>query len=623
MEDAKMITRSNDDGDALPKGLNGAEQKVPPLAAVRKRALVVGINAYAPPNALPSCVNDARNFAAMLKDEFDFDDVTLCTDEQATKAGLEAGLDKLFSSATADDRLVFFYSGHGYQLPNGDIVDSVLVTQDSQFFSDRELAGKMSALPDGVLTIVLDACFSGGDEKMFVLPGGALERGKVKRWIATPSQLAAQKAFSGAEPSKIAPFGYLTPVRGSDVSRHLSTAMDKAFDDDSYRIAQLQDKDSKGLLLSACLENEEATASTSQTNELSAFTFALLSAVQKADAATSADDLIAEVGRTLRALRLGQTPMLKEPLLPPHLGRASFLLLDADNDRAAKSGASAAPALTPPQDEILLQFLAVMAGLLLNLNAKGVSPMPNDANQKNFLNDVATTVQIASTVAGMLQSKGFQPQAANKGWLDDVGQAVQIGATVASMLQSKGFQPQAANKSWFSDAISDPVQIASTVTGMLQSKDFQPQVANKGWLDDVGQAVQIGATVASMLQSKGFQPQAANKGWLDDVGQAVQIGATVASMLQSKGFQPQAANKGWLDDVGRAVQIGATIASMAQSKGFQPQAVDKGWLDGVGQALQIGTTIVGALQNKSFVPGGSFPWMNGGTPPFVDPAYTM
>ncbi len=40
---------------------------------------------------------------------------SLLLDEQATKAKIEAAMDKIFSSAGPDDMVIFFYSGHGYQ----------------------------------------------------------------------------------------------------------------------------------------------------------------------------------------------------------------------------------------------------------------------------------------------------------------------------------------------------------------------------------------------------------------------------------------------------------------------------------------------------------------------------
>ena len=77
-----------------------------------KRAVVVGINEYPPPNHLPSCVNDANTFKSLLTSEFGFaeKDITVLTNTDATIANLEAAINSMLKGAAKDDRFVFYFS---------------------------------------------------------------------------------------------------------------------------------------------------------------------------------------------------------------------------------------------------------------------------------------------------------------------------------------------------------------------------------------------------------------------------------------------------------------------------------------------------------------------------------
>ena len=76
-----------------------------------KKALVVGINGYGFPNDLPSCTRDAEMFGNILEAVYRFDHVRVLKDGEATRDGVDRALEGLCQSATANDRLVFFFSG--------------------------------------------------------------------------------------------------------------------------------------------------------------------------------------------------------------------------------------------------------------------------------------------------------------------------------------------------------------------------------------------------------------------------------------------------------------------------------------------------------------------------------
>lgn len=136
-----------------------------------KRALCVGINDYPIDGAdLRGCVNDARQWASLLVDHFDFasGDVSVVLDADATKANVLAGLGDLLAGASSGDVLVFTNSSHGSQIPDTDAdeptYDEVLCPYDVRdtTISDDELRELFGNLADGVhLTVISDSCHSG------------------------------------------------------------------------------------------------------------------------------------------------------------------------------------------------------------------------------------------------------------------------------------------------------------------------------------------------------------------------------------------------------------------------------------------------------------------------------
>jgi hypothetical protein len=154
-------------------------------AGPTRRALVVGIDEYIPPEGIPSgdrnwsnlegSVNDALEIQRMLVDRFDFApaDIRLLRNAEAKRAAILGGLDGwLLGDARPGDVRVFFYAGHGSQVRNSksreaDKLDETIVPVDANRgvfdIRDKELAARFSAaVQRGVqLTVVLDSCHSG------------------------------------------------------------------------------------------------------------------------------------------------------------------------------------------------------------------------------------------------------------------------------------------------------------------------------------------------------------------------------------------------------------------------------------------------------------------------------
>ena len=495
------------------------------------RALVVGINAYAPPNALPSCVQDAQSFSQLLTTKYRFGEIKTLTDDQATKAGVLNGLQWLFAKAAPGDQLVFFYSGHGYQpVVDGELREA-LVTQDSQFLDDTELAAAIASVPNGVLSIVLDTCFSGGLEKVFIDDKGSISQVvKAKYWTPPPAAPAAAAAAvqDKSQAKTFRPFGTVAPA----ASKGFVPAGTDA------TVTSLQLPASKGLLMSAAQADETASASTPSTNGMSAFTYALLDAVDADGADTAAITLVRAAGSTLHRIGLRQTPAIKQPIVPPGMGNWSFLTLQPLQPSPA--GTVAGSFATQPQENFMTSpYLALAAPS----TPWGATP---DKSWIDSITSIVSTVVpvVVPIVARGLQSKGFAQQlplpmttptalgsAADKDWLSSITSIVNtvvpaVVPVVAQALQSKGFVPQAAYASSSSTSAAD-----------------------KNWLDSITSIVNtvvpaVVPVVAQALQSKGFVPQAPmaapggialpsldDKSWIDVVTRVATTAAPIALAL--------------------------------------------------------------------------------------------
>lgn len=133
-----------------------------------KKALVVGINYVGTSAELRGCINDANYMKAVLE-ERGFDEIKMILENDATTAGIMAGLKWLVAGAVPGDVLFFHYSGHGSQIrstvePDGldEIICPIDLNWRDKVITDNELKQIFHAVPNGVnVTLVLDCCHSG------------------------------------------------------------------------------------------------------------------------------------------------------------------------------------------------------------------------------------------------------------------------------------------------------------------------------------------------------------------------------------------------------------------------------------------------------------------------------
>jgi hypothetical protein len=140
----------------------------------QKRSLHIGINNYpGVQNDLRGCVNDANNWAQLLRNQYDFNKVEIVLDKQAVKTNVKSKMEKLVKESKSGDTLVITYSGHGSNVRDTDgdeedFRDETWYLYDGHLIDD-DIRGIIKKLPEGVkVTIISDSCHSGTVTRSFL-----------------------------------------------------------------------------------------------------------------------------------------------------------------------------------------------------------------------------------------------------------------------------------------------------------------------------------------------------------------------------------------------------------------------------------------------------------------------
>jgi Caspase domain len=151
-----------------------------PAQPLRGRALLIGINEYKDPTItdLRGCLRDVENMSGTLTQSFGFEPGAIKTLPNATKAEIiKAFEEHLIAASDAQTAAVFYYSGHGSQVPDLDQVkesdglDETIVPSDSwrsaghdnKDVTDDELHALFARLTAKTkyVTAIFDSCHSG------------------------------------------------------------------------------------------------------------------------------------------------------------------------------------------------------------------------------------------------------------------------------------------------------------------------------------------------------------------------------------------------------------------------------------------------------------------------------
>jgi hypothetical protein len=134
-----------------------------------KRAVCVGINDYPGTyNDLKGCVNDANDWAGLLREHFGFgNNIKILTDTEATRSNLLSALGDLVTSAKSGDVVVFTYSGHGTwvydkgERDESDNRDEAICAFDGNIIDDEIRAVIRKVDRKAQLVVISDSCHSG------------------------------------------------------------------------------------------------------------------------------------------------------------------------------------------------------------------------------------------------------------------------------------------------------------------------------------------------------------------------------------------------------------------------------------------------------------------------------
>ncbi|MFJ4255998.1 alkaline phosphatase family protein [Pseudomonas monteilii] len=310
----------------------------------KRRALIVGINDY--PDAemrLNGCINDTYLISRMLQESgYDAGDIRLLHDARATRTNLEERLEWLMEGTRSGDERLFFYSGHGAQLPascnsrEADRLDETLVLYDFDWndtathFTDklfRQFYSHLPFSPEGDsarLSVIFDCCYASG-----------MTRGNGRvRGITAPSDIRhralqwSDAAHDWEERLFAQGEAHRDFTQGTDQGRHLPQRQRRSqgsateLRPDDVRQLQRQGRlyghygPYLPLLLFAAMENQKASEYEAGAASYGAFTYTLVEQLRRARESGNTlrfDELIAHVCRVLADRSPGQTPELVGP----------------------------------------------------------------------------------------------------------------------------------------------------------------------------------------------------------------------------------------------------------------------------------------------------------------------
>lgn len=217
-------------------------------------ALLVAINAYPPPvDSLDGCLNDADSVEGMLRARFDADSLHLLRiqDSAATRQAVIDNFRSHLGQAQECDLALFFFAGHGSQVPTGGQFSTVepsglnssIVCYDSRLPNGLDLVDKdMAVLISEVtakgahLTTIFDSCHSGSMDRA---PG-------VRRINARPDSQPASKYFADPAALETAIRNLPNPMQNANPIALAAAACSKAGQNGPH------------ILLAACDTNQTA-----------------------------------------------------------------------------------------------------------------------------------------------------------------------------------------------------------------------------------------------------------------------------------------------------------------------------------------------------------------------------
>lgn len=173
----------------------------------RNLAFVIGINNYTSGiSALHNAVNDAKKLVEILRKQHDYQ-VWVCLDELATLKNLNKLLEEILpQQVEPDDRLLFYFAGHGIALNEDNGPQGYLIPQDAKlgdtatYLSMSQVQKCLLDLPCRHFLGILDCCFAGAfrwsiDRDLLTAPEDIYQE-QYERFITDPAwQILTSAAY--------------------------------------------------------------------------------------------------------------------------------------------------------------------------------------------------------------------------------------------------------------------------------------------------------------------------------------------------------------------------------------------------------------------------------------------
>lgn len=304
-----------------------------------ERALLVGIDQYPDPrNNLNSCVADTLALRDILTAKYGMpmSRITLLHNQDATLENVRRALDALLNGVRDGEKVVYFESSHGYRHPKGNTMVEVLCLYDA-FLEDTELVERSQTVPANCLTVITDACHSGGLNKLFFAPTG-VNVARAKVW-QPPEDRAAKDVSLSAQVNAFKFFGRAATDEAATVAKEFSESSisNKAFIPPTKDISAGQ-LELNGLLLAACRADQTAAAGSVPTNFLSAFTYGLQQELNAGGGSVAVQTLNDRVAERLAELNMSQQPVAIAPLAHQNELDETLITMAAVDGAAAPDG---------------------------------------------------------------------------------------------------------------------------------------------------------------------------------------------------------------------------------------------------------------------------------------------
>jgi len=306
-----------------------------------QQALLVGINDYPnPADRLEGCVNDVFRMSEVLQEGgLKPENIRVLLNNRATARGIRERLEWLLDGAGPDGTRIFYYSGHGAQIPNYgeddeiDHEDECLVPYDFDWTPERALIDDWfcelySQLPyETEFIVILDCCYSGGMAKNGALRMRGLSppddirhrsmmwNSRQQMWGPRKMKMGERELLEKDEERKENYTGTSGAVKrlGRSVSLWSSSAakFEKGKKDFGHYGPYMP------TLLQACREDQYSFEYRHGSASYGAFTYSLTETLRRRSGkdrvSVSFERLMEEVADKIKALRYDQTPMLLCP----------------------------------------------------------------------------------------------------------------------------------------------------------------------------------------------------------------------------------------------------------------------------------------------------------------------